>query len=734
MLVPMIRPRFQEERRAGSRTGRAARSRAIAFALPILLLPTVGACAKRAPPVPLEPRHVEAGPVYRPSDDLLSRPDLQRVVDLQVARDGQALAALLFDMDPAVRARAAFALGSVQDSAAVPSLVRLLEQDAVARVRSDAAFALGQTPAEAGVRALVGRLTVEPDTAVLISVVEALGKAGMLDALDTLAVLRMAEPRGDGAEALRAALALAYARFGLRGYHHADAVEWLLEAITADEPAVRQNAAYYFGRSARAEAWAQRRRRLVRALEVYAPDDRAAMHLLPALTRVEDTDDVAPIAAWLNGSSAWPNRVNAARALIRRLELPAARAALLDALSDRSHHVRRAAAETLAGATLDGPERSRALAVLRRPDTAPPVTGALMRALARSGARAEVLRAYDAQASSAARRYALPALASLSDARALDALEHAATDTVAGVAAAAIEALAARRAAADSAPELAVPAGRAFRTLSAGLRRRDLAVTTAAAQALADSAFAPLGAGPLLQSVYLQLSMPADVEPMTAILAALGTLGDSSALPLLREAGASEHRPLRQAAAGALERITGEPVDVAGAGAGPTPPVDWDRLRRWGPRPRLVLETVHGAVVVELSGEQAPQTVAGILALAEAGEYDGVPFHRVVPNFVVQGGDYTRGDGWGGPPWAMRSEFTRIPYLRGTLGMASAGKDTEGSQFFVTHSMQPHLDGRYSAFGTVVEGLDVVDAIAEDDVVVRARVQPTPAPTATTPQ
>ena len=92
-------------------------------------------------------------------------------------------------------------------------------------------------------------------------------------------------------------------------------------------------------------------------------------------------------------------------------------------------------------------------------------------------------------------------------------------------------------------------------------------------------------------------------------------------------------------------------------------------------------------------------------------------------NFVVQGGDYVRRDGYGGPEAQIRSEFTRLRYGTGTIGMASSGKDTEGSQFFVTHSPQPHLDGRYTAFGRVVEGQDVVDQILQGDLVVEARVE-----------
>ena len=130
----------------------------------------------------------------------------------------------------------------------------------------------------------------------------------------------------------------------------------------------------------------------------------------------------------------------------------------------------------------------------------------------------------------------------------------------------------------------------------------------------------------------------------------------------------------------------------------------------------------RGRVVIEMDAEQAPQTTWTVAGFARDGLYDGVPFHRVVPNFVIQGGDFERGDGWGGPGFEIRTEPTRIAYERGTAGMASAGRDTEGSQWFVTHSIQPHLNGRYTAFGRVVEGLDVVDRVLQGDRVTSARV------------
>jgi peptidyl-prolyl cis-trans isomerase B (cyclophilin B) len=129
-----------------------------------------------------------------------------------------------------------------------------------------------------------------------------------------------------------------------------------------------------------------------------------------------------------------------------------------------------------------------------------------------------------------------------------------------------------------------------------------------------------------------------------------------------------------------------------------------------------VLETSRGTITLELFYHQAPMTVNNFISLAEKGFYDNLIFHRVVPNFVIQDG-CPRGDGWGGPGYAIRSEFNRLDYITGTLGMANSGKDTGGSQYFITLSPQPHLDARYTAFGRVIEGLDSVQQIVRGDAI-----------------
>jgi cyclophilin family peptidyl-prolyl cis-trans isomerase len=127
------------------------------------------------------------------------------------------------------------------------------------------------------------------------------------------------------------------------------------------------------------------------------------------------------------------------------------------------------------------------------------------------------------------------------------------------------------------------------------------------------------------------------------------------------------------------------------------------------------LHTNHGAIAVELHDDDAPKTVENFLKLARDGFYDGVIFHRVIPDFMIQGGDPT-GTGSGGPGYQFEDEFNDHKVVRGALAMANAGPNTNGSQFFiVTTAATPWLDGKHTVFGRVTDGMDVVDAISAVD-------------------
>jgi len=141
-----------------------------------------------------------------------------------------------------------------------------------------------------------------------------------------------------------------------------------------------------------------------------------------------------------------------------------------------------------------------------------------------------------------------------------------------------------------------------------------------------------------------------------------------------------------------------------------------------GTPPLVDLLTERGTITLELYGVDAPLTVNSFLSLARNGVYKETRFHRVVPGFVAQDGD-PRGDGNGGPGYAIRDELNRRRYERGAVGMALSGPDTGGSQYFLTLAPQPHLDGHYTVFARVTAGLEAMDALVQGDRISEVKVR-----------
>jgi cyclophilin family peptidyl-prolyl cis-trans isomerase len=231
----------------------------------------------------------------------------------------------------------------------------------------------------------------------------------------------------------------------------------------------------------------------------------------------------------------------------------------------------------------------------------------------------------------------------------------------------------------------------------------------------------PAGLVEGLQAALLRTSQLRDPSLAVSVLDAIGALGPDGR-PLLKTLAALEEdvRPaIRRRAAAAQRAISGQVIRIR-----PKVP-DAGRPAPLLGRHRIAFETTRGTIVIELLGEIAPRAVGTVLSLAESGFYTDKTFHRVVSDYVIQGG-CPRGDGYGGPGYAIEEEVSELPFVRGAVGLATAGRDTGGSQLFVMQSYHPHLDGSYTLFGHVVEGMDVVDAIQQDDRILRvgARAQP----------
>jgi cyclophilin family peptidyl-prolyl cis-trans isomerase/HEAT repeat protein len=208
-----------------------------------------------------------------------------------------------------------------------------------------------------------------------------------------------------------------------------------------------------------------------------------------------------------------------------------------------------------------------------------------------------------------------------------------------------------------------------------------------------------------------------------AALASAGGAGGNDALAVVRRALSDKDWPVRWRASDLLQRAG----DATAAPDRPAPlrqpPAFFESAALLHPSftPVAFIETRYGTIEIALNVVDAPLTTLNFIELARSGFFNGLRIHRLVPNFVAQTGD-PRGDGEGGPGFSIPDELSTLPFVRGTVGMALSWRDTGGSQFFITHSPQPHLDGRYTVFGQVVKGMDVVDQLTIHDVIARVRI------------
>lgn len=256
----------------------------------------------------------------------------------------------------------------------------------------------------------------------------------------------------------------------------------------------------------------------------------------------------------------------------------------------------------------------------------------------------------------------------------------------------------------------------------AQLKEPDFVVRSTAADIVGE--LKPAGGVEALREALKIAAGDAAIDARASILSALAEYGAATATPDVTAALHDKDWAVRMHAATLLAKL--DPSSDALAEMRPVPgeprtPYTSSDLIGPAFSPHVFIETAKGTIEFELAVLDAPQTAWSFVALARSGFFNGLQIHRVVSNFVVQDGD-PRGDGEGGPGFTIRDELNERPFLRGTVGMALSWKDTGGSQFFITHSPQPHLDARYTAFGRVIKGMEVVDKIEQLDVIRRVLI------------
>lgn len=663
-------------------------------------------CASAPPPT-----RPTGGPTRAPAPAFSSPAEAEAaLVELEDRRafDEALLATAAAASDASTRARAALSIGRISDDRGAALLRKLLTDGAV-EVRAAAAFACQA----------IGDATLTPDLIPLLGDRDAGAAAAAARAIGFLA-------RGDGEDALIAAIPRATSPQPRAA---------MLESLWRFANTASQSAAL---------AFAADPDRGVRVAALYALARKPIEGSLPALTAALE-DPTAPVFA----------AAYAARALGilgKRESLPPLAHALDGAKTPLVINALvslEAILEKDPGASLSADRKQRvvALAGEANPNVAAPALVLLRQFAAVDHEAFRRLWSIATTGEGRRRQIALQSITAVLKKRADKALEAAIDSSDPALRAAAAESLVfltpadaktyRDRLASDKDALVRLAVLSSLRTLEAVRENRALvnsALTDAdpGVRAAAIEALGVLNDGAVLSLVADAVTRSqGDAGPDVAI-AAIGVCEKLRSDPAARAIVESLYRQQKTLVARLARRalvqvLRGDPAAL------PNPEYKTGRTRadyaslladakkRW----QAQVETARGTFAIRLAGETAPLTVANFVRLARSGFFDGVRIHRVVPNFVLQDGDPTA-TGNGGPGYEIRDELSALEYARGTVGMALSGPDTGGSQWFVTHSPQPHLNGLYTIFGQVTVGQEIVERVEQGDRITRVTVTEIP--------
>lgn len=632
----------------------------------------------------------------------------------QLRGNGGDLITLLTDREARVRRRAALAVGRVKLAEGVPALTTTMQSDTDVEVRQMAAFALGLIGDASAAPALIAALT-DPDPLIQGRAAEALGLMAHKPAAPQISAMVVAHvnanalaglnaddmgyPKAPAVEAVRLGV---YAMVRLAAYDNLagalldsgghprsrwwpiafafqrmndpKAIAVLIELFNGDGQLTRAFAAKGLGALKDSRGAAP----LVTAAEDVAQPLAVRIQAVRAIALINDARGGAVMRRLITSPRIDKNLQLEAITALAQLKDPGSVDLLIDLISAQWPSVRSAALNALSKIDVDTFVSS--LSVLD-PDEHWSVRASLARTLG-----------------------------DLDRDRAQGPLTAMLKDTDQRVIPAVLDALA------------KIGAANAAAEFEARLKADDPIVRAAAARGLA-TIKAPNAVASL--TAALKASQGDGLyAARTAALDALTAVDPAAAKTALTAALTDRDWAVRMRAAENLHKLDAA-ADVSSMRPAPTPIVaELNAIDTFvAPQysPQAYIDTSKGTIQFELAVLDAPRTVANFISLVRKNYFRGVQLHRVVPDFVVQDGD-PRGDGEGGPGYTIRDEINQRPYLRGTVGMALEWADTGGSQFFITHSPQPHLDGRYTVFGQVVSGMDVVDRLQQWDTIDRIRV------------
>ncbi len=618
------------------------------------------------------------------------------------------LAQFLSSENERERERALLAYANIQDTAAVDLVAPLLSDDSP-KVRRMAAFALGMINRPRCATILFRRLSVEREERCVAEILNAIGACGTQDDLKKMIVQSEDYP----AE-WRSWIASSIGRFANRKIRDISASRFAASLLSDNATII--NATYALMRINDTTVIRNNRKRLTEQLTNSSSIVR--MWSAAALTALNDEETVEALMRTAGSDKDWRVRVNALRALRNR---PSARQTVWHSVFDKNEHVALTAVGVYDQVTGSDSERSDSTAIISaiRSAAVPVSVREELRILLAKRLRenalphiggwsgvdqtvsAQRMRAYGSSRS----ERAVPVIK--------DALQRSRSSVViiAGI---------------ESYQAIAHDAGDQIqkdflKTAVLMFGKNDAGISYTCATAFQDTSFSGemrkiyLSA---LINAYDRMKAPDDLEPMVELLKVFEQIGDISALPSIGSGLASTDKVIRIAAERAFTAVTDEepPEQTVSVNESVKPFYSMNDLP--------LLEKYHGAVITTSKGkikitfekEAAPFTVLNFIILAQKKFYDNLSFHRVVNNFVIQGGD-PLGNGSGGPGYSIRTEIhPNARFKSGAVGMASAGKDTEGSQWFITHCPTPHLDFRYTVFGYTPDA-KIVDQIMIGDTI-----------------
>jgi cyclophilin family peptidyl-prolyl cis-trans isomerase/HEAT repeat protein len=610
----------------------------------------------------------------RTASNKFSDPLIQRIYDLKDRRMSDSLFQYLKHEDPAIRREAALAFGSIQDSASSKRLGALLD-DKDRSVRRAAAFALGQTPCTDSRRILEANLEKENDPEIFVEIAEAYGKVTKH--------WKNFDPRYYSDSTRDYGVAWSLYRAGLNGTVDTTEYRRVVALLKNDHRELtRLGGSHFFARSSRDFT------PVLHSVINAAKNDNSAevrMAAVLALRRVKNDTSLLAISGVLKNDNDYRVRVNAARAL-QPFSFEQTKQMLFNALRDKNMNVGIAASEVIVGKAENKywVELANVAASTTNWRAQANLYQAAFAANGSSQIEDEIKTIYQVTKDPYHKAALLSALQSSTKSWSFINDEFQKAD-VPIVKTTALSALVAMNKKKEFDPSLKKNFMEVYvRAIESG----DAALIATASDALADST---LGYQSIVKDVSFlksakgKLDLPKDVDAVAPLEAAIAHLEKRK--NTYRSKPEWNH------------------------------PIDWQLVRMIQKDQTAVIHTSKGNITIRFAVEEAPGSVANFISLVQQDYFDHKFFHRVVPNFVIQGGCY-RGDGTGSEDYSIRSEFAQRKYKTGSVGMASSGKDTEGTQWFITHSPTPHLDGRYTIFAEVEKGIEVVHQIEVGDEII----------------